>query len=76
METLLRNRNLNDFEQKRDAMKNIITTGIVAGICAITATHSLAQTDIDGVRYYDFTHIIPMFEPTKGDITKPNLVTK
>ena len=54
-------------------MKNIIKTGIAAGILAVTATHSLAQTNIGGVRYYDFTHIIPMFEPTNGDITKPNL---
>lgn len=44
------------------ARMTIIAAALVASGCA--------QTD---TRYYDFTHKIPMFAPTGGDITKPDL---
>ncbi|MEC7489481.1 MAG: cyclase family protein [Pseudomonadota bacterium] len=55
-------------------MKKFIQMGLFAvGVTAAGTACALAQTEISGVRYYDFTHSIPMFAPTAGDITKPDL---
>ncbi|MGB0632755.1 MAG: cyclase family protein [Alphaproteobacteria bacterium] len=44
-----------------------------AALATMAVSPATAQTTIDGVRYYDLTHVIPMFAPTEGDITKPDL---
>ena len=63
-----------NLKKKREDMKNFIKMGLFAvGVTAAGATCALAQTEISGVRYYDFTHSIPMFAPKGGDITKPDL---
>jgi len=55
-------------------MKGTFRTTLAAAALTVAGTTSaVAQTTIDGVRYYDFTHTIPMFAPTGGDITKPDL---
>lgn len=44
-----------------------------AALAAFTALPAAAQTAIDGVRYYDFTHKIPTFAALGGDTSKPDL---
>ena len=44
-----------------------------AAVALVSAAPVQAQTAIDGVRYYDFTHKIPTFAPLGGDMTKPDL---
>ena len=50
-------------------------TQTAAALAFIMAGSSVAsaQTAIDGVRYYDFTHKIPVFEGMNGDVTKADL---
>ena len=54
-------------------MINRTLAAMVAVVTVTAVAPALAQTKIDGVRYYDFTHQIPLFAPTAGDITKPDL---
>jgi kynurenine formamidase len=54
-------------------MINRKLAAMVAAVTVMAVAPALAQTTIDGVRYYDFTHQIPLFAPTAGDITKPDL---
>lgn len=54
----------------------MINRTLIVAVAAISmggSASSVAQTSIDDVRYYDFTHQIPLFAPTGGDITKPDL---
>ena len=44
-----------------------------AALTALISVQATAQTTIDGVRYYDLTHVIPTFAATGGDITKPDM---
>lgn len=46
---------------------------LASALVAATALPALAQTEIGGVRYYDFTHQIPTFKPLDGDVTKADL---
>ena len=47
----------------------------LAGVAltALTSAQATAQKTIDGVKYYDLTHVIPTFAATGGDITKPDM---
>ena len=55
-------------------MKREISTKLAsAAVTALLSVQATAQTTIDGVRYYDLTHVIPTFAATGGDITKPDM---
>jgi kynurenine formamidase len=61
-----------------ETMKTIRKTAVIgAALCAFAALPAAlpanAQTEIGGVRYYDFTHKIPTFAALGGDFTKPDL---
>lgn len=46
---------------------------LLAIVTIASAGTAAAQTNIAGVRYYDFTHKIPTFAPLNGDVTKADL---
>ena len=46
----------------------------VAAIGLLAATSAQAQSEwLAGLEFYDLTHPIPLFAPTNGDVTKPDL---
>ena len=55
-------------------MPRLALAAAVAAATAIASSSALAQSDwLAGLEFYDLTHPIPLFAPTGGDVTKPDL---
>ena len=53
--------------------REIRLTLAAVALTALTSVQATAQKTIDGVRYFDLTHVIQTFAAKGGDIMKPDM---